>query len=360
MKNIFTFLGFTTLVWGTISCTEVQDQAELANNTLASTGEAWLTETPEYVQGERSIEVPGVLQFSESNTRAISFPISVQVQSIQVQPGSWVTPGQILATVRHPDLISLQQRYLDDLSEKAKQDRSFEKWKQLQDKGQASAMEWQEAQRAWTAAKTAVEADEASLRVFGIDPTSFTSVRVDIPVRAPFAGQVQSFFVEQGQFLTAEKPLTTLIRSSKPRVEASLSPDNLIGLSPGIQGVVVFQGETYAVKVTAVGQTTSTGSLVPVWCEFDRAPKLWQAGSAVTLSLRIPGVQGWAVPKSAVLYEGHQAIVIEWEDGALVKKPIELLYTNSTTSYYRGDANDAPRPVVIGDTQRAAAQVEEG
>ena len=161
----------------------------------------------------RTIEVLGELKVPPQNRAVVTTVVGANVASIYVLEEDEVRAGQVLATLRHPDLIDLQVDYLSDRAALATLDAEYDRILTLVDGQVESDRRLIEARAAYQAMQARVTGLEAQLRQVGLDPEdiAFQGIVDEVPLRAPIAGTVARVDAGQGAYAAPGEPLFALV-----------------------------------------------------------------------------------------------------------------------------------------------------
>jgi cobalt-zinc-cadmium efflux system membrane fusion protein len=182
----------------------------------------------------KTIEVPGVVDFDNDQSTAVTAPMTGLVTRLLVQPGQRVAAGQALALVDSSDFGAATGAYAKALATAKNARQIADTDKELAAHNGVSAKEAQQAET--DAVNAAADRDAAlqALQALKIDPAAIRQIQAGRPIshiegaiRAPIAGTVVEKLITPGQLLQAgTTPAFTVANLSKVWVMAQvLGPD---------------------------------------------------------------------------------------------------------------------------------------
>lgn len=254
------------------------------------------------------------------------------VRAIRTDRGRSVKPGDVVAEVYSPELLTMQQDLLKTHLEAELAATTFASLKNIP--GVAARRVW-ELESQLNGLRSRGEGLRRRLLTAGltadqIDRLLTKSEMVSaVPVRAPIAGVVVNFDKVLGQAVAAHEPLFEVHDLSAPPVRGFVSERDLGRVTPGRPArvrLVADPGFVGTGRVVRSGRTVGadTRSLA-VWVEMEGAdgPLLHNqlATLTVVLGSRPPAL---AVPRSAVVSDGAAAFVfVQRPDGGFDRRAVE-------------------------------------
>jgi cobalt-zinc-cadmium efflux system membrane fusion protein len=182
----------------------------------------------------KSVEVPGVVDFDNDQSTAVTAPMTGLVTRLLVEPGQRVAAGQALAMVDSSDFAAATSAYAKALATARNTRQIADTDKELLAHNGVAAKEAQQAET--DAVNAAADRDAAlqALQALKADPAAIRQIQAGRPVshiegaiRAPIGGTVVEKLISPGQLLQAgTTPAFTVANLSKVWVMAQvLGPD---------------------------------------------------------------------------------------------------------------------------------------
>lgn len=172
--------------------------------------------TPSVDAMAQGIESFAEVTFNQNKLAQITPLVGGIVKSVEVDLGSRVKQGDLLARVTSVAIGEAQSAYVKALAEDRLRDKTLERERNLRAQRISSEKDLQEAEAAHQAAMAAVQQAEQQLRVLGFEDEQIRALaeQKGIPgvldIRAPFAGEIVERTAVQGAMVEMGKPLFTL------------------------------------------------------------------------------------------------------------------------------------------------------
>lgn len=182
----------------------------------------------------RTIEVPGIVDFDNDQSTAVTAPMSGLVTRLLVTPGQRVAAGQVLAMVDSSDFGAATGAYAKAAAAARNARQVADTDKDLLAHNGVSAKEAQQAESDALGAEADRDAALQALQALKVDPAAIRQIQAGRPIshiegaiRAPIAGTVVEKLITPGQLLQAgTTPAFTVADLSKVWVMAQvLGPD---------------------------------------------------------------------------------------------------------------------------------------
>jgi len=164
----------------------------------------------------QGIECFAELSFNQNKVAEIAAMADGVVKSIEVDLGSRVGTGDLLARVASAAMSEAQSAYLSALADDELRQSTLERERQLRAQQISTEKELQEANAAHKSSAAAVRQAKQRLMVLGFTEeqieglASGQTTSGDLEIRAPFAGEIVGRAAVQGSLAETGKPLFTL------------------------------------------------------------------------------------------------------------------------------------------------------
>jgi membrane fusion protein, heavy metal efflux system len=165
---------------------------------------------------QQGIECLAELTFNQNKLAQITPMVGGVVKSVDVDLGSRVGKGALLARITSAAISEAQSAYRRALAEEQLRDKTVERERSLRAKSISSERDLQEAEAAYQTATAEVQQTKQQLLVFGFDEQQIRALPEQegapgiLEIRAPFAGEIVERAAVQGALAEAGKPLFTL------------------------------------------------------------------------------------------------------------------------------------------------------
>ena len=166
------------------------------------------------------LAVSGTLDVPPESAVSITAPLGGFVDHTELLQGTRVRRGEVLATLRNPEFIGLQQSYLETSARLTYARAELARQKELYEQEVAPHKNYQRDQAEYQAQRVQTEAQAARLRLAGL-PVGGPIVTT-AAVRAPRAGFVRAVNVTVGQAVTATEALFEIVDPEHLHVELTV------------------------------------------------------------------------------------------------------------------------------------------
>ena len=174
------------------------------------------TATPEVASMADGIESYAELAFNQNKLAQITPLVGGVVKSVEVDLGSIVKQGDLLARVTSVAIGEAQGAYVKALAEDRLRDKALERERNLRAQRISSEKDLQEAEAAHQSAMASIQQAKQQLMVLGFDEQQIQAIADGkapqgvLEIRAPFAGEIVERNAVLGALAEIGKPLFTL------------------------------------------------------------------------------------------------------------------------------------------------------
>ena len=166
------------------------------------------------------LTVNGTLDVPPESAISITAPLGGYVQSTQLLQGSRVRQGEVLAIIRNPEFVTLQQSYLETRSRLKFAQAELARQRELYQQEVAPLKNYQRAQAEAEALRVQTNGQAAQLRIAGL-PVGGAIVST-AALRTPRAGYVRAVNVTVGQSVTPTEALFEVVDPKHLHVELTV------------------------------------------------------------------------------------------------------------------------------------------
>ncbi len=151
---------------------------------------------------------------------SITAPLGGFVDHTELLQGARVRKGEVLATIRNPEFVTLQQDYLETRARLEYARTELARQKELYEQEVAPQKNYQRAQADYNALQVQTNAQAARLRLAGLPVGG--KIVTTASIRAPRAGFVRAVNVTVGQAVTATDALFEIVDPEHLHVELTV------------------------------------------------------------------------------------------------------------------------------------------
>ena len=277
-----------------------------------------------------SIFANGMIDVPPQNKSFISVPFGGYIRDIKVLDGMRVTKGQVLLVVEHPEIIQLQQDYLEVQGNMEYLKAEMDRQKALLDKEAGSAKNYQQAKSNWQVAQAKLSGLSVKLEMANVNVASLKNgvIQREQRIKSPFAGVVTKVNTNVGSFADPKDNLLEVIDLQHAHAELTVYEKylKLLKLNQLVSLNFVDSDEKTTAKVFLIGREIGPDRTVKVHCHFDRLPKEIVPGSYLKAEINVDEMEHFVVPTDAIVNLGAKDMIYVTTDNRhFIPVEIEIL-----------------------------------
>lgn len=270
------------------------------------------------------VKVNGELTVHSQNIATVSAFTDGIVTQIRVVLNAYVNKGAVVAVLRKPDLIDLQQQYLTGKNQLVYAEQEYQRYKELRDANATATKNFQKAESELRSLQTNLKAWEAKLRQMQINPATLTAdhLTTSIALTAPISGTVTRLNANVGAALTVGTSVADIVDFSK------IHPDFFV-FEKDVQKVKVGQRVSFnspsnpqqVFASTIIGMDKALDpekKALRIHADIIRRGNLpsggFTNGTYVEGRIELSGTGVDALPKEAVVKDGDQDFILIVEE----------------------------------------------
>ena len=206
------------------------------------------------VQATGSIEVP------PQNRASISAIMGGYVLAVNALPGQPVRAGAVLATLRSPEFITLQQNYMQSRARVTFLVQELERQRILDVEDVGAKRKLQQARADYASEQAAVRAGAAQLRLLGLSVARVNAgqIATSVPLTTPVGGTVKAVNINPGQYVNPQDILVEVLNSSDLHLELKVFEQDIARVKVGQPILFTVQNrgssEEFRARVFLVGK----------------------------------------------------------------------------------------------------------
>ena len=263
-------------------------------------------------------------------------PYGGYIKQIKVLDGMRVQKGQVLMTVEHPDIVALQQTYLEVDGEMTFLEADFLRQKQLFEKEAGSAKAYQQAKSAYQIAKAKLSGLAVKLEMAQVNIAALKNGKIQREQRicSPFNGVITKVTANIGAFAEPKDRLMEIIDLKHAHAELVVYEKYLSYLRKDQQVELSFIEDRAPVQASVflIGSEISPERTVKVHCHFKSLPKDITPGSYLKATIQAEVTDHWVLPNEAVVqYKGKDVVFIQ-EGTNFLPIEVDIILANDTVS----------------------------
>lgn len=260
-------------------------------------------------QFSHRVRATGTIDVPVKNHIRVSAYAGGYVRHINLIPGQSVTKGQVLFTLENPEVVQMQQDYLEAIAQQAYLQADFERQKTLADERISSRKNFLKAESDFQVNTARVEGLKKKLSLLGIDVSelSASTITPSITVFAPSSGYITEVYAMRGMFLSPTDVAVELINTSQMHLELTVFEKDVLDIQKGQQirfripdsGPETFLGEVHTIGKTVEGDNRIV-RIHGLLNQADKAPE-FVPGMYVEADILTESWESRGLPESAVV-----------------------------------------------------------
>jgi len=297
----------------------------------------------------------GVIDVPPTGIASVSIPMGGYVQDINLIPGTYVKKGTVLATVKDPAYVQLQESYLSAKSRLVYLQQDLDRQKSLLTQEAVSKKSYQQLQSEYNTNAIQLKALSEQLKLINIQPENLTTERMTSLVQlvAPISGYITKVNINRGKYVTPSDVLLEIMDPNDIHAAITIYEKDIASFKVGMKGTVTLTNnptKKYPVTILAVSQNINEDKTGLLHCHFDQMPKNVLPGMFLTAELFIESNEAVLIPIDAVQrFQGKDYIFIQNKVNEFDAIEIQITQTNNEfVSVSNADARTwIEKPLVV-------------
>jgi len=293
------------------------------------------------------VHLNGVVDVPPTGIASVSIPMGGYVQDINLIPGTYVKKGQVLATVKDPAYVQLQENYLAAKARLIYLQEDLDRQKTLLTQEAVSKKSFQQIQSDYNANAIQIKALSEQLKLINIQPDNLTTEKMTSLVQlvAPISGYVTKVNINRGKYVTPSDVLLEIMDPNDIHAAITIYESAIAGFKVGMKGTVSLTqdpSKKYAVTIKAVSQNINEDKTGLLHCHFDQIPKNVLPGMFLSADLVVENNEAVLIPIDAVQrFQGKDFIFIQ--SGANEFEAIEIQVSQTNADFVTVSNADATK-----------------
>ncbi|MFP3596022.1 efflux RND transporter periplasmic adaptor subunit [Chryseobacterium sp. SIMBA_029] len=272
-----------------------------------------------------TIKANGLLRVPNNNKATITSLYGGIIKTLNVQVGSFVKKGQIIASIANPEFIQLQEDYLTVNSRITFAEQEYRRQKELFDNDAGAKKNLQNADAELKTLRSRKASLQNRLQMMGINPgkVSNGNMRSGLVITAPISGTISSISAQIGSYVDVSSPVAEIIDNSSIHLDLQIFETDLPKMKVG--QIVHFKltnnpESEYDARIYSIGSSFENESkTISVHCDVTGNKAGLIDGMNITGIVSLDKSTTAAVPNEAIVdAEGKNYIFVQTD-----KKPEE-------------------------------------
>ena len=277
-----------------------------------------------------SIYANGVIDVPPQNKSFISVPFGAYIREVKVLDGMRVSKGDVLLVVEHPEIIQLQQDFLEVQGSLEYLKAEMDRQKLMLDKEASSAKNYQMAKSNWQVAQAKLAGLTVKLEMANVQVAHLKNgvIQREQKIKSPFNGVVTKVNASVGSYADPKDNLLEVIDLQHAHAELIVYEKYLkyLRLNQVVQLNFVDSEEKTSAKIFIIGREIGADRTVKVHCHFDQLPSEIVPGSYLKAEINVDEMEHFVVPSDAIVnLNGKDVMFLTTDNKHFVSVPIEVL-----------------------------------
>lgn len=282
-----------------------------------------------------TLPLTGELRIHPEHRAIVSAQADGFITDLRVRLNQPVRKGDVLAVLRKPDLVDLQQQFLENRDRLAFLQTERDRYAALKTDNATAAKNLQKAEADLRAATTTGQLLAAKLRLYGVEPEQLTpaTVRAELQITAPLNGVVTKVHLSAGSAVQAGAAVCEVADFSELHADLFVFEKDILKIRNGQRADIAFPGapgKTLKATVFSIDRVLDPAkNALRVHTRLDDAGGLVLTDGVyldARLTLETPALLP-ALPSDAVVREGLEEYILvldNEQDGAATFKAMQV------------------------------------
>ena len=254
-----------------------------------------------------TIKANGNLKVPNNNKGNATSLYGGVIKSINVQIGSSVRKGQVIATIANPQFIQLQEEYLTTASKITFAEQELTRQKELNEGNAGAKKNLQSADAELKTLRTRRASLQQQIQLMGINPNkvSNSNLQSALLVTSPISGTVSNVFAKIGSYVDVSSPVAEIVDNGSLHLDLNIFEKDLPLLKVGQTIHFTLTNNPtneYDAVVYSIGTAFENDSkTIPVHCNVKGNKTGLIDGMNITGIVSLNNVTTPAVPTDAIV-----------------------------------------------------------
>jgi cobalt-zinc-cadmium efflux system membrane fusion protein len=288
----------------------------------------------------------GIIDVPPTGVASVSIPMGGYIQDINLIPGTFVKKGQVLATVKDPTYVQLQENYLATKAKLNYLQQDLDRQKTLLTQEAVSKKSYQQILADYNTNAIQLKALSEQLKLINIQPENLTTEKMSSLVQlvAPIAGYISKVNINRGKYVTPSDILLEIINPNDIHASITIYEKDIANFKVGMKGTVTLTqdpAKKYPVSVLAVAHNINEDKTALLHCHFDKIPANVLPGMFLTADMVVESENAVLIPILSVQrFKGKDYIFIQSAENLFEAKEIQIIQSNAAfVTVSNADAN---------------------
>ncbi len=267
-----------------------------------------------------NLRASGFLKVPPQNKANITSPLGGTVHSILVKEGDVVTKGQILATLINPEIIKIQQDYLETQAQLTFANAELKRQKELSDNNVSAKKVYQQTELNFNTLNVKHNSLRKQLMLLNINTESLNSDNIlsVVNINSPINGNVSHIAINIGKTVLSTNEIMDVVDNSQLHLDLFIYEQDISKIKIGQNVDIMLTNlpdKRYTAKIFSIGSAFEGESKsIPIHATVTGNKTGLIEGMNVTANIALENKIVPSVPESAIIsFGGNDYIFIQVE-----------------------------------------------
>lgn len=287
----------------------------LTEEQVKQAGIQWDTLQPKMVS--EVLEVTGMLDVPPQNLFSVSAMAAGFVESTSLIQGKKVEKGEIIAVLKNPDFLSMQQEYMGNQSRLTFLEQEMERQKKLSEEQIGAKKEYQKILAEYLGLKAQQGGIREKLRLMGFDLASIEKGQFSstISIKAPISGNVTMVGMNLGKFVQPQDFIAEIVNTRHLHAELTVFEQDLGKIAIGQHLEFFLQsapGKAHQAHIYLINQKMNNDRTVRVHAHLDEDDPTLIPNQLLNAKIQLQAKKMPTLPETAIIRSGNQDFVYQF------------------------------------------------
>lgn len=292
------------------------------------------------------LPVTGKVHLPNKYRQTITSNVSGIVNHFGIIKGHWVKKGQRLFTLSNPELIDMQQQYLESKSELVFLNDELSRQKLLSEENIGANKVYNKVKSDYNKLQATISGLESKLSLFGINTTGLNTTNFisELPIYAPISGYLSDVNINNGKFLDRGEQALEISSSSGMHLELNVLEKDAVFVKSGQQlefSIPADLDKSYSSEIELVENVVDESGYIPVHCDLRGVDsKSLKPGMFVQAKIHVDAATSNALPAEAFVSMDNKEYLLVQTDNKYEYIPKEVKRIQTENGYSVFEAVD--------------------
>jgi len=262
-----------------------------------------------------NIRANGKLDVPPQSMVTISAPFGAFVKNTELLQGSLIRKGQVVVSLQHPDLIQLQQDYLENKGQQEYLLAEYQRQEALAKENVNALKVFQQAKANYLSNAARIKGLQEKLKLLNIDLANLDggNIQNTIQLYSPITGYVTAVNTNIGAYVNPADKLFEIVNTEHLHAELTIFEKDIpkLKLEQRVRFTLANETTQRSARVHLIGREISNERTVQVHCHLDKEDRELLPGMYLTAWIETGNAMVNALPDEAIIqFEGKPCIFI--------------------------------------------------